>query len=198
MAFVRSFYLPHYDAHPVHVALFKDVSNAAFLRRQLLDANPEFDYAFLDATMILSAQQLLLSSLLALHSSLLGTLKTRTPHSELVFRLHPNNNIGESYRKFGIGDESTHIVAVKLGLTPEVTVDSVGKHLAEAVQGTSVEIAEQGGELGMWADEAKIRKIYKLNDTNQGKKGAGVNGVAKDEREVLESVILGIISLKGS
>lgn len=52
MALVRTFHLPHYEDYPVQVALFKGVNNAAFLRSQLLEANPEFDYAFLDATMV--------------------------------------------------------------------------------------------------------------------------------------------------
>jgi EKC/KEOPS complex subunit CGI121/TPRKB len=52
MAAVRTFTLPHYEAYPVHVALFKDVTNAAFLKSQLLEANPDFDYAFLDASMV--------------------------------------------------------------------------------------------------------------------------------------------------
>lgn len=52
MAAVRTFTLPHYEAYPVQVALFKDVKNAEFLRSQLLAANPEFDYAFLDAAMV--------------------------------------------------------------------------------------------------------------------------------------------------
>jgi EKC/KEOPS complex subunit CGI121/TPRKB len=49
---VRPFRLPHYEDYPVQVALFKNVSNAAFLRSQLLDANADFDYAFLDAAMV--------------------------------------------------------------------------------------------------------------------------------------------------
>jgi len=52
MAAVRTFVLPHYPEYPVQVALFKDVSNASFLRSQLLEANPDFDYAFIDATMV--------------------------------------------------------------------------------------------------------------------------------------------------
>jgi hypothetical protein len=52
MAAVRTFTLPHYNAYPVQIALFKDVRNAEFLRSQLLAANPEFDYAFLDAAMV--------------------------------------------------------------------------------------------------------------------------------------------------
>jgi hypothetical protein len=44
--------LPHLEAYPVHVSLFKDVKNAVYLRQQLLDANAEFEYAFLDATTV--------------------------------------------------------------------------------------------------------------------------------------------------
>lgn len=54
MVHVRTFTLPHYDDYPVQAALFKNVSNAAFLRSQLLEANTDFDYAFLDATMVRS------------------------------------------------------------------------------------------------------------------------------------------------
>lgn len=52
MAAVRTFVLPHYEAYPVQVAMFNDVKNADYLRSQLLAANPEFDYAFLDAAMV--------------------------------------------------------------------------------------------------------------------------------------------------
>lgn len=44
--------LPHLEGYPVHVSLFKDVKNAAFLRQQLLDGNSDFEYAFLDATTV--------------------------------------------------------------------------------------------------------------------------------------------------
>lgn len=52
MAHVRTFTLPHYEAYPVHVALFKDIKNPSYLKSQLLEANPAFDYAFLDADMV--------------------------------------------------------------------------------------------------------------------------------------------------
>jgi len=198
MALVRTFRLPHYEDYPVHVAMFKDVTNAAFLRSQLLSANPDFDYAFLDATMILSSHQLLLATLLALHSHLAARSKTRTPHSELVFRLHPNNNIGESYRKFGISDDSTHLIAVKLSLSPQVTDESVSKHLGEVISGKPVELGEEGGELGVQADLGKIAKVYKLNNTAETKKGSAVNGATGDQQKHMESVILGIMTLKGS
>lgn len=78
MAKPQTFELPHYPSQPIQIALYKDVTNAAFLRSQLLEANQDFDYAFLDATMILSARHLLLATTLALHAYLQGTMKTRT------------------------------------------------------------------------------------------------------------------------
>ncbi|KAF2002169.1 hypothetical protein P154DRAFT_618900 [Amniculicola lignicola CBS 123094] len=240
MAVVRTFHLPHYEAYPVHICLFSDVTNAAFLRRQLLEANPEFDYAFLDASMILTPTHLLTATFLALHSTLTHRAKTRTPHSELVFRLHPNNNIGEAYRKFGIHDTSTHVIAVKLGLPysggggegeggegegeeggkggegkdgdgegirTSVSAASVSKHLGDHVQGTSVEISADGGNLGRWCDVGKVRKVYKLGDgkagKGKGKRGGDVGGMDGvdgdgDERKEMESVIMGIMTIKGS
>ncbi|RMZ68520.1 hypothetical protein GMOD_00008229 [Pyrenophora seminiperda CCB06] len=220
MASVRSFTLPHYLAYPVHVGLFTDVVNAAFLRSQLLDANPDFDYAFLDASMIISPQHLLSATFLALHNFLTSRSKTRTPHSELVFRLSPNNNIGESYKRFGISDTTTTLIAVKLPLSssgPEgsyskdesITNESVRKHLESVIEGTCIEIDETGEQLAVSRDIAKIRKVYKLgggDGTGAGKKGSkgvtmnnhGNGGKTEDETAMMESVILGIIALKGS
>lgn len=44
--------LPHLPQYPVHISLFKDVRNSKFLREQLLAANAEFEYAFVDATTV--------------------------------------------------------------------------------------------------------------------------------------------------
>lgn len=85
-----------------------------------------------------------------------------------------------------------------------VTAESVGKHLGEVVQGTSVPIGELGEELGQWCDLEKVRKVYKLPSSDakgkKGKKGDVMNGgvPARDEKKEVESVVLGIIALKGS
>lgn len=43
--------LPHLPL-PVHVALYRDVQNAPFLRQQLIAGNSDFEYALLDASMV--------------------------------------------------------------------------------------------------------------------------------------------------
>lgn len=44
--------LPHLPLIPVHVALYRDVQNAASLKGQLLAGQKEFEYAFIDASMV--------------------------------------------------------------------------------------------------------------------------------------------------
>jgi EKC/KEOPS complex subunit CGI121/TPRKB len=44
--------VPHLPSLPVHVALYRDVQNAAFMKSQLLAGNAEFEYALIDASMV--------------------------------------------------------------------------------------------------------------------------------------------------
>jgi len=118
--------------------------------------------------------------------------------------LSPNNNIGESYKTFGISDKTTHLIAVKLPIRADgsineaVTRDSVAQHLGTAIEGESVELDESGSQLGDYAEVHRIKKVYKLNCA-KGKGGkATPNGEKKDDRSDIEAVILGTIALKGS
>ena len=85
--------LPHLSGHSLQACLFRDVQNASFLRRQLLEGNQEFEYAFLDASLLLSRRQVLAACFTAINDRLSGRLKSRNVHSEIVFALSPNNNV---------------------------------------------------------------------------------------------------------
>lgn len=39
----------------VHIALYNDVKNAAFLQQQLLEGNSAYEYAFIDASIVCQA-----------------------------------------------------------------------------------------------------------------------------------------------
>jgi EKC/KEOPS complex subunit CGI121/TPRKB len=41
--------LPHLPGYLIHALLFRDVKNAAALRKELIAGNADFEYAFLDA-----------------------------------------------------------------------------------------------------------------------------------------------------
>lgn len=155
---------------------------------------------------ILTPQHLLTATFLALHAFTNSTHKTRTPHSELVFRLSPNNNIGESYKTFGLTDKTTSLIAVKLpikadgSIDPSVTHASVSQHLGSAVEGTSVALSADGAELGQAAEVHRIKKVYKISCSKgkAQKRGPAANGEAKDDRSDIEAVVLGTIALKGA
>lgn len=53
MALLQTFNLEHLPStHTLHVALFRDVKNAPFLQQQLLEGNTEYEYAFIDASVV--------------------------------------------------------------------------------------------------------------------------------------------------
>jgi EKC/KEOPS complex subunit CGI121/TPRKB len=86
--------LPHLQPElRLHLAFFADVKNAVFLRKQLLEGNTDFEYAFLDCSQLLSRNHILAACFRAVNDSLAGRLKTRNVHSEIVFALSPNNNV---------------------------------------------------------------------------------------------------------
>lgn len=58
MANLKTLHLAHLPSDlAVHVALFQNLENASFLRRQLLDGNADFEYALIDANVVQNASQ---------------------------------------------------------------------------------------------------------------------------------------------
>lgn len=82
------------SSHSVHVALFKDVSNAGFLQSQLLARNADFEYAFIDASSIISRLHLLAAVYKALSVLVDGKLRSPNVHAETVNALSASNNVG--------------------------------------------------------------------------------------------------------
>ncbi|EOD46590.1 hypothetical protein UCRNP2_6691 [Neofusicoccum parvum UCRNP2] len=216
MAAVQTVFLSHLSQTPVHVALFRDVKNAQFLRRQLLEGNQAFEYAFLDATALLSTTHVLAAVFRALNDQRNARLKSRNVHSEIVFSLSPNNNIADSFRRFGVQDTTTALLAIKVSTeSAPVSVDAVQSHLSESVEGTALPFTD--ASLAEFTDLARIRKIYKLDAAlpsqkgkNPSKKNKQANGVThlngaatdepppRDDKQEMEACILGIMALKGS
>lgn len=53
MASLQTLHLAHLPPDlAVHVALYTDLQNASFLRDQLLQGNPDFEYALIDASVV--------------------------------------------------------------------------------------------------------------------------------------------------
>ncbi|EME46851.1 hypothetical protein DOTSEDRAFT_78978 [Dothistroma septosporum NZE10] len=177
--------LPHLPQHALHVCLFRDVQNAAFLRQQLLDGNTNFEYAFLDASVLLSRKHVLSACFRAVNDLLNARMKSRNVHSEVVFALSPNNNIAESFRRFGLQDGSKDIVAVKVGGHRA----AVEAHLLDNIQGTPQTLTDD--HLAATRDVARIRKIYRLDAPKKGDAAPLLSAEA-------EASVLGSMAVKGS
>ncbi|KAK4504237.1 hypothetical protein PRZ48_005153 [Zasmidium cellare] len=177
-------HLPHLPDHPLHICLFEQVQNASFLRRQLLEGNTDFEYAFLDASVLLSKNHVLASCFRSINDLLNNRLKTRNVHSEIVFALSPNSNIAESFRRFGLSDDSKNIVAIKVGGDRA----KIEEHLLANVEGKAVELTDEA--LAGMHDAARIRKIYRLEAPKKGE----VNVLSRES----EALLLGSMALKGS
>ena len=90
--------LEHVPAsHRVCLGLFRNVANAGYLQSQLLARNSDFEYAFIDASSVLSRLHLLSAVYKALTVLLDGTLKTPNVHSEIVCALSASNNVRYSF-----------------------------------------------------------------------------------------------------
>ncbi|KIX08043.1 uncharacterized protein Z518_02698 [Rhinocladiella mackenziei CBS 650.93] len=193
----------------LYVALYVDVSNAAFLKDQLLAGNAEFEYAFIDASMILSTKHVLAASFRAMNDYLNDRLKSRNIHSEIVFSLSPSNNIAEAFRRFGITETTKNLLVLKVATTPDVTHESVSSHLSTRIQGT--ECVFEDATIRKVSDLERIRKAYKLGSaTNSADKQANIvdgtmrggSGKDVDDEQTrirnLEVQILGLMALRGA
>ncbi|TGO78828.1 hypothetical protein BELL_0052g00030 [Botrytis elliptica] len=110
------------ESHTLHIALYRNITNASFLHQQLLTGNTDFEYAFIDASVVrslllspplsaisnyslplhcptirlifvLSKLHILAAAYRAINDALEERLKSRNIHSEIVFSLSMNNNV---------------------------------------------------------------------------------------------------------
>ena len=182
----------------LYATYYIKVENATFLREQLLAGNTAFEYAFIDASMIVSRKQVLAAAFRAMNDYLNDRLKSRNIHSEIVLALSPNNNIGESFRRYGIQEGTKDIIVLKVATDPSITLESVQSHLNSSIKGT--ESPFEDGVLQEASDLPRIRKVYKLHTGNprQGKLVNGDNQHHRNEHSELEPQILGLMALRGA
>lgn len=79
--------------YPVHVALYRDLNNAKFLREQLISGNAEFEYAFIDASMVSADRERGVFLLQA------DGMKGSIPNTRFVGRVQSNQLLLESTAK---------------------------------------------------------------------------------------------------
>lgn len=133
--------------------LFKDVRNAAELRKNAIDG--QINGALINPTMIADPFQVLVAANKAVHLNKIGKMKTKSLYSEIIFNLLPTNSISEAFKRFGIsdGDESVLVVLVHPREETALLSDLVAK-----VKGQQIPVEH----VSTLCDSAKIRKLYKV------------------------------------
>ncbi|TEY34312.1 hypothetical protein BOTCAL_0638g00030 [Botryotinia calthae] len=188
------------ESHTLHIALYRNLTNASFLHQQLLNGNTDFEYAFIDASVVLSKLHILAAAYRAINDALEERLKSRNIHSEIVFSLSMNNNIAESFRRFGITPSTTSLLVVKVA--PASSASQISEHLSSVIEGEPDPFDDES--LASMVDIARVKKLYKLNALGGGGKKSGANGVSGkaedkvDERKELEIMVLGAMALRGA
>ncbi|KAK8113534.1 hypothetical protein PG984_014060 [Apiospora sp. TS-2023a] len=198
MAALERVELEHLPAtHTVLLALYRNVTNAAFLQEQLLSRNADFEYAFVDASTVASRFQLLTAVYKAITAEMVGNMRTPNVHSEMVVSLSSNNNISEAYRRYGVQPATKDVVVVKVLVSRDdapssLTPEGVEKHLQTHVQGEGVSCTDE--ELANVTDWPKLRKYHKLN-------GLPWIEAIKDEKakkNELEMLIVSAMAMRGT
>lgn len=141
---------PQYPNTEISVSLFQGVSNAGELRSQVR----ELPFAFIDAKMICSIEQLYSAIYRVLTEAAYNKLKTKSMHSECLLCLSPTSNIGEAFKNFGIKDNSTDVIAVQIIQPNE---KNLVRSVKDFIQGHELEFSDEN--LAKVYDEKEIRKV---------------------------------------
>lgn len=111
--------------------------------------------------------------------------------------------IAESFRRFGISESTTSLIAVKLSTSSTFTHEYVNEHLTSTVEGELVEFCDKS--LAQETDLARVKKIYKLTHPAhiiRNKLKPAYDEAAQVKEEVtlieLEMSILGMMALRGA
>ncbi|KAE8896524.1 hypothetical protein PF005_g4261 [Phytophthora fragariae] len=140
----------------LHVGYYTDVKNGPALRQGLLDK--QFDAALLNAQLIAGPFQVHAAASRALLCDASGRRTTRSLHAELVFNMSGSRNVSESFKRFGVSDDTSAVVLCVFD------ADEAALEQAEAlVDGMQLPFEELGTHLTD-ADVKLLKKFYKISE----------------------------------
>ncbi|KAF4137517.1 Kinase binding domain-containing protein [Phytophthora infestans] len=132
----------------LHVGYYTDVKNSPTLRQGLLDK--KFDIA--------GPFQVHAAASRALLCDASNHLTTRSLHAELVFNMSGSRNVSESFKRFGVNDDTTSLVICVFD-ADEATLEEA----ETLVEGMQVPFEELGTHLTD-SDIKLIKKFYKISE----------------------------------
>ncbi|PPQ73107.1 hypothetical protein CVT26_014728 [Gymnopilus dilepis] len=198
---MESLCYPQFDSRhsQVHIALFRNVSNAAAVKARIIAASTaegEFgekereavNFAFVEARMITSKLHLETAIYQAILAESQNGLRTRTVHSEILYNLNPTHNITEAIRRYGVSEGTADVLVVRID-SPDLSSSTVEQKMKEAVKGDIVPLSE----LSQVTDWATIKKYHKLNNELAIKEAA--NNPSR-EHAVVDNIVVTSVAMK--
>ncbi|CAO1618566.1 unnamed protein product [Parajaminaea phylloscopi] len=149
----------------IHLSVFHSVSNVKSLLSSLRAGAPDdtlpsnitsevlSQYAFLDASVIVSRQHVLNAVLEALARMETGNMKTKAWSTEVMWILWPGGNISDSLKHIGLGPTASSLVVIRIGA-------SDGSH---AVEGTKI----LGEMMSLVRGSLDLRGLAAFEDTTE-------------------------------
>ncbi|CAM8904311.1 unnamed protein product [Rhodiola kirilowii] len=135
------------------LALFTDVTNSKELVELMQAGTLDPEVGFLNATLIPDVFPVLAAAHKTLVSKSRDALRTRTPHSELVYTYSGSKHISESLKRCGISENTSYILVARFNATTNEM-----KAVEELVKGKEIDLEELMNK----ANQAQILKHYKI------------------------------------
>ncbi|KAF9957684.1 hypothetical protein BGZ72_001541 [Mortierella alpina] len=142
-------------AGDIHMACFIGVKNAPELKERFQNQDETLSFALVESTLIMDVFQLLLAATKAAHDNETGNLTTKVLSSEIIYNLSPSKSIAESLKRFAISENTTSLIAVKIGGNP----DEVMEDMSRTVEGNLVSFSKLDQE----KDMVRLRQYYKID-----------------------------------
>jgi len=143
------------------------VTNASKLRARIVRASTmgglegetereAVKFSFVNARLVTSILHIQTAITQALLAAAQNTLRTKTVHSEVIWALNPSNNITEAFRRYGVSDDSTALLVIRID---PLESSDVERRMNGVIEGTQAPISE----LADLTDWIAVKKYNKLN-----------------------------------
>ncbi|XDT03327.1 Hypothetical protein J6898_01128 [Nakaseomyces glabratus] len=173
-----NFKIPQFPDFEISITAFENVTNSESIRFKVAT----LPYAFLDARMIYSQEQLYAALYRVLVEQKYNKLRTKTIHSEIMLCLSPTSNIGDAFKKFGIKEDSNTVICLHIkDRSDEPELPSLSSIVEGQEISLSKEFINQHRDIGM------VGHVYKIN-------GEMIESSTEDQ---VSSMIVNMIQLRG-
>lgn len=185
---------PSYPDQSVFISVFRDVEKLVLdtVKSRLISADRDYDYCFLNCNYIVSREHLLSAIYKAIVNYSSDNYKAKTLNTEIIFNMSPINNIMDSLKRFGVDSskDHDHLVCIKvLDEKSSPDFESLNDQLVRLLHCQKQQNIPLTDEFLQHAvDIAKLKKIYKLSDTN----------LTADDQDQLTRLVIGACLLRGN